>query len=81
MYFCVNEFDVGINDNIFSGNEQQKVYYIKNLKCVQLLPSVNIGIFFHYLGKLCQYLDRTLVSRFLWLTTVDKKEHGFKRRF
>ena len=23
--FCVNEFEVGINDSIFSGNEQQKV--------------------------------------------------------
>ena len=27
MYFCVNEFKVGVNDRIFSGNEQQKVYY------------------------------------------------------
>ena len=26
MYFCVNEFVVGVNDSIFSGNEQQKVY-------------------------------------------------------
>ena len=26
MYFCVNEFEAGVNDNIFSGNEQQKVY-------------------------------------------------------
>ena len=25
IYFCVNEFEVGINDSIFSGNEQQKV--------------------------------------------------------
>ena len=24
-YFCVNEFKVGINDGIYSGNEQQKV--------------------------------------------------------
>ena len=23
-YFYVNEFDVGVNDNIFSGNEQKK---------------------------------------------------------
>ena len=22
MYFCVNEFEVGFNDSIFSGNEQ-----------------------------------------------------------
>ena len=27
MYFCVNEFEVGVNDSIFSGNEQQKVYF------------------------------------------------------
>ena len=26
MYFCVNEFEVGVNNSIFSGNEQQKVY-------------------------------------------------------
>ena len=24
MYFCVNEFAVGVNDSIFSANEQQK---------------------------------------------------------
>ena len=27
--FCVNEFEVGVNDSIFSGNEQQKVYYTR----------------------------------------------------
>ena len=26
MYFCVDEFEVGVNDGIFSGNNQQKVY-------------------------------------------------------
>ena len=26
IYFYANEFEVDINDNIFSGNEQQKVY-------------------------------------------------------
>ena len=26
MYFSVNEFEVGVNDSVFSGNEQQKVY-------------------------------------------------------
>ena len=25
MYFCVNEFEVTVNDSIFSGNKQQKV--------------------------------------------------------
>ena len=29
MYFSVNVFEVGVNDNIFSGNEQQKVYISK----------------------------------------------------
>ena len=24
MYFCANEFETGVNDSIFSGNEQQK---------------------------------------------------------
>ena len=27
MHFCVNEFEVGVNDSIFSGNEQQKGYF------------------------------------------------------
>ena len=26
MYFCVDEFELGVNDSIFSGNEHQKVY-------------------------------------------------------
>ena len=26
MYFCVIEFEVDVNDSIFSGNEQQPVY-------------------------------------------------------
>ena len=26
MYFCINEFEVGINNCIFSSNKQQKVY-------------------------------------------------------
>ena len=30
MYFCVNEFGVGVNDSIFSGNEQQKVHLIQD---------------------------------------------------
>ena len=25
MYFCVNDFELGVNDSIFSGNEQQKM--------------------------------------------------------
>ena len=31
MYFCVNEFEVAVNDSIFSSNEQQKVYFLKML--------------------------------------------------
>ena len=37
MYFYVSEFDVGVNDSIFSGNEQQKVqykrWYVKSYCC------------------------------------------------
>ena len=37
MYFCVNGFEVGVNDSIFSVNEQQKVYivmhYLRNTTC------------------------------------------------
>ena len=25
---CVNDFEVDVNDSIFSGNEQQKVYFL-----------------------------------------------------
>ena len=31
MYFCVNEFEVGVNDSIFSDNEQQKVDIMSNM--------------------------------------------------
>ena len=27
MHIRVNEFEVGVNESIFSGNKQQKVYY------------------------------------------------------
>ena len=30
MYFYVNEFEVGVNDCTFSGNEQQNVYFLSN---------------------------------------------------
>ena len=33
MHFRVNEFEFGVNENIFSGNEQQKV-----LLACQILP-------------------------------------------
>ena len=36
MYFCVNEFEVGVNDSIFSGDEQQKV----NKQLIDLACSV-----------------------------------------
>ena len=32
MYFCVNEFEVGVNDSIFSGNEQQKMSFYYDMK-------------------------------------------------
>ena len=28
--FCVNAFEAGVDDSIFSGNEQQKVYFRVN---------------------------------------------------
>ena len=36
MYFCINEFEVGVNDSICSGNEQQKVYYTLGIIKFQL---------------------------------------------
>ena len=27
MSFCVNEFEVDVNDSVFPDNEQQKLYY------------------------------------------------------
>ena len=30
MYFCVKEFEVDVNDSIFSGNGQQKVYLVRS---------------------------------------------------
>ena len=28
MYICVNEVEVGVNDSVFFGNEQQKVSFM-----------------------------------------------------
>ena len=43
MYFCVNEFEVGINGtcSIFSGNEQQKVYY-NNSRTVECTATITV---------------------------------------
>ena len=30
MYFCVNELEVGVNDSLFPGNEQQNVYKMED---------------------------------------------------
>ena len=38
IYFCVNEFSVSINNSIFSGNEQQKVYFLICIGCNALNP-------------------------------------------
>ena len=40
MYFCVNGFEVGVNDSIFSGNEQQKVYCFSKAKCMHSMVFV-----------------------------------------
>ena len=34
MYFRVNEFEVDVNDSIFSGNEQQKMYKVEQTEMV-----------------------------------------------
>ena len=50
MYFCVSEFEVGLNDCIFSGNEQQRFINIyertsekkKNLNTNYISPTVMV---------------------------------------
>ena len=45
MYFCFSEFELGVNDSIFSGNEQQKVYLPGPfLKILKLCCSQPIGV-------------------------------------
>ena len=43
MYFCINEFEVGIHNSIISGNEQQKVY-VNSALCMYMLASVIIFV-------------------------------------
>ena len=31
MWFCVNEFEIGVDDSTFSDSEQQKVYWKKKI--------------------------------------------------
>ena len=66
MYFCVNEFEVGVNDRIFSGNEQQKVYYTSQswqsrnhlfLHRISIFPALGFNFdFFH----ICRYIANIL---------------------
>ena len=48
MSFCVNEFEVGVNDSIFSGNEKEKVYLEYELSNFEL-TKFGIG------GKIVKY--------------------------
>ena len=42
MYFCVNEFEVGVNESIIFGNEQQKMYFaIISFSCKHCIPKAN----------------------------------------
>ena len=43
MYFCVNEFEVGVNDSIFSDNEQQKVLG-QGLLCYQAFVVEKVSV-------------------------------------
>ena len=49
MYFCINELKVGVNDRIYSGNEQQKVYcwycYCYYYHIQTGVPGINKGLF------------------------------------
>ena len=47
MYFSVDEFEVGINDSIFSGNEQQKVLIpVLHLLISWVLKMILFGVSF-----------------------------------
>ena len=46
MYFYVNVFEVGVNDSIFSGNEQQKVYIVQCVSKKRLPYSFFINILY-----------------------------------
>ena len=59
MYFCVNEFEVGLTDSIFSGNEQQKVYYLLIIYMKKVVEGQKIR------SKLFRQLLR-LGANFLW---------------
>ena len=39
MYFCANDFEVGVNDRAFSGNEQQRVYWTRGTIQFNLMNS------------------------------------------
>ena len=55
MYFYVNEFGVGINDRIFSGSEQQKVY-----RWGDIASSLPIWIFRRHMLEISKQLMLTL---------------------
>ena len=67
MYFHVNEFVLGVNDNIFSGNEQQNVYF----KIHFLLGSVRRRGFFNELRGISESSEQQFTS--IWTTRMLRK--------
>ena len=61
MYFYVNEFEVGVNDSIFTGNEQQKVYNYMTM--LQFSRALGRRLPFHSLSK--QLTTDSIISAFL----------------
>ena len=54
MYFFVDEFEVGVNDCIFSGNEQQKVYtlvLVRPFSTFRLVILLNLRPLVHWHGS------------------------------
>ena len=62
MYFCVNEFEVSVNDSMFSGNEQQKVYFAN--KSSSILPFFAQPTTFYVFGLALHFANTHQLLRF-----------------
>ena len=83
MYFCVNEFEVGVNDSIFSilrsfiyfsifsGNEQQKVY-------IEIYAELPLD----YCGDVTLFQTTFVINLWSqWLGVVSDKIYSYKNKY
>ena len=76
IYFCLNEFEVGVNDSIFSGNEQQKVFIVFISFIMWCIKFLFVTIFERDHHLVLLLLTTLLLSPAEWARALVAKFHS-----